>query len=85
MTIATVKLEVERLRDGVVDPNLKAVLKMAAERLVPNVRRLTLGWIADFLRDEGDRAACRGRDVLGSWLTEVGCEVQDLWTDYHRG
>jgi len=83
MTIATIKRSLEDLRDGVVDPTIKALLAAAAERLVSDVPRLTLGWIADMLRSEGDRAACAGRDVLANWLYDTGRDIQDLWTSYH--
>lgn len=84
MTIATVRREVEKLRDGVTNPNLRSVLDLAVNRLTPYVERVTLEWIALFLRDEGNRAACQGRDDLGAWLTDTGLAVQDLWTDYHK-
>ena len=95
MTLATVQREdrarritaagaaVAELRDGVMDPDLRGVLKMAAKRLVPNIERLTLEWIRDFLRDEGDRAVCEGRDRRGSWLRTMGKEVSDLYETYH--
>ena len=83
MTIDQVRRDVAKLRDGVLDPNLKAVLTMAAVRLTPRMQRVTLEWIALMLRDEGNRAACQGRDDLGAWLTDTGLAVQDLWTDYH--
>ncbi len=78
MTLATVQREVMELRDGVMDPDLRGVLKMAAKRLVPNVDRLTLEWIALMLRDEGDRAVCEGRDRRGSWLRAMGEEVSGI-------
>jgi hypothetical protein len=83
MTLATIKHEVETMRDGVTDPDLKAALRVAAKRLVPGVERLTLEWIAMMLRDEGNRAACKGRDILSAWLTDAGLAVNDHWVDYN--
>jgi hypothetical protein len=83
MTIVEIRQEVERLRDGVMDPDLQAMLSVAVKRLVPRVQRLTLVWISAMLRDEGDRAACEGRDRRAAWLTEVGYEVWDLCDHYH--
>ncbi len=82
MTIATVKRDVAKMRDGILDPHVKAVLNMAVSRLVPSVQRVTLEWLALMLRDEGNRVACQGRDDLGAWLTDMGLAVQDLWIDY---
>lgn len=82
MTLATIQREVMELRDGMIDSDLKAALDVAAERLVPGVRRVTLEWITLMLRAEGRRqASYRGRDVLSGRLTGMSLAVQDLWTD----
>ena len=95
MTTATTKLrdwarrivaagaEVARLRDVLTDPKVKVVLNVAAARLTPNVGRLTLAWIRDFLADESDRAVCASFDCRGKWLREVGREVSELYETYH--
>ncbi len=75
--------EVGLLRSGATDPKLKAVLNVAAARLVPDVERLTLAWIRDFLLDEGSRATGAGYDRRGSWLRDAGREVGDLYDSYH--
>ena len=79
MTITTIKRMLEDLRDGVLDPNLKVMLAVAAERIKPKMQRVTLAWIVPLLRDEGDRAACAGRDVLAAWLYDVACDVDAVY------
>ena len=78
MTTATIKRQLEELRDGVLNPDLKVMLKIAADRVGPEMSRVTLAWIVPMLRDEGDRAACVGRDVLAAWLYDVACDIDSV-------
>ncbi len=82
MTLATVKRDMVKMRDEVLDLHVKAVLNIAVNRLYTGPERVTLEWIALMLRDEGNRAACQGCDDLGDQLTDMGLAVQDLWIDY---
>jgi hypothetical protein len=73
---------VRNLREGVLDPEVRDVLWVALVRLGAHTSRLTLKWIAPMLRDTGNRQACKGRDVLGSRLTELGYEAETIWERY---
>jgi hypothetical protein len=75
MGITELGAEVAELRDGVIDPELKGLLAVAANRLVPGAPRLTILWVGQMLRDEGNRAACQGRDSLGATLVGLGYDV----------
>lgn len=78
MTLTQIRRDVAEMRDGVVDPNLKGVLRAMVKRLVPGVRRVTLEGITLTLRVEGNRVACQGRDVLAAWMYDTGRALQSL-------
>lgn len=83
MTIDRIRANLQRPPVDISDMEVWDMVNLALTRLVPDVARLTLGWVGDMLRDEGNRSACEGRNVLAAWLREVGEEVGELYDTYY--